>query len=215
MLELATDPSSRAFRLSGEEACWTLTVMEKRPEKMSRLSLWVDAFNEQLGRAIRWMVLAVVLIGAGNALARYAGKWLGMNLTSNFWLELQWYLFSLIFLLGGAYALHHNSHVRVDVFYSRFTPRGRAWNGLLGSVFLLLPFCLMMILTSWQSVANSWAVMELSSDPGGLPRYPIKTAIPIAFFLLFAQGCAQIVHHARVLRGREPAPAEEMPKEEL
>ncbi len=186
--------------------------MKQPPERMRRLSRWVDDFNEQLGRAIRWMILAVVLIGAGNALARYAGKWFGMNLTSNLWLELQSYLFSLVFLLGAAYTLHHDGHVRVDVFYTRLSPRGRAWTGLLGTVFFLIPFCLLMIISSWPGVCNSWAVRELSPDPGGLPRYPIKTAIPIAFFLLLAQGCAELVHHVRTLRGRELAPPAAEPK---
>ena len=189
--------------------------MQPKRERMSRLSRWVDGFNEQLGRTIRWLVLAVVLLGAGNALARYAGKWFGMNLTSNLWLELQWYLFSLVFLLGAAYTLHHNSHVRVDVFYSRLGPRGRAWTGLLGTVVFLIPFCLLMIFSSWPAVRNSWAIQEMSPDPGGLPRFPIKTAIPIAFFLLLAQGCAELVHHVRTLRGREPAPDVPEPKEGL
>lgn len=189
--------------------------MQPKHERMSRLSRWVDGFNEQLGRTIRWLVLAVVLIGAGNAVARYAGRWFGMNLTSNLWLELQWYLFSLVFLLGGAYTLHHNSHVRVDVFYSRLGPRGRAWTGLLGTVVFLIPFCLLMIITSWPAVRSSWVIQEMSPDPGGLPRFPIKTAIPIAFFLLLAQGCAELVHQVRTLRGREPAPVAPEPKEGL
>lgn len=182
---------------------------------MSRLYRWVDGFNDVLGHAIRWLVLAVVLIAAGNALARYAGKWFGMNLTSNGWLELQWYLFSLIFLLGGAYTLHHNGHVRVDVLYTRLGPRGRAWTGLLGTLLFLIPFCLLMILASWPAVRNSWAIHELSPDPGGLPRYPIKTVIPVAFTLLLLQGCAEVVHHVRALRGREPAPPTPGSKEGL
>ena len=166
----------------------------------------MSGLNEALGHAVRWLVLAVVLIGAGNAVARYAGKWFGMNLTSNVWLELQWYLFSVVFLLGAAYTLHHNGHVRVDVFYTRLGPRGRAWIGLLGTVIFLIPFCLLMIISSWPAVSNSWAIHELSPDPGGLPRYPIKTFIPIAFFLVLLQGCAELVRHVRTLRGREVAP---------
>ena len=190
--------------------------MKSSGQKLSGLARLVDDFNEALGRVVRWLVLAVVLIGAGNALARYTGRWFGWNLGSNLLLELQWYLFSLVFLLGAAYTLHHNGHVRVDVLYGRLGPRGRAWIGLLGGALFLIPFCLLMIATSLPSVRSSWAVLEMSPDPGGLPRYPIKTAIPIAFLLLLLQGCAELVRHARVLRGRDtppPAPAE--PKEGL
>ncbi len=189
--------------------------MDKSPKRLSRLPAWVDDFNEQLGHTIRWMVLAVILVGAGNALLRYAGKWCGLNLASNLWLELQWYLFSLIFLLGGAYTLHHNGHVRVDVFYSRLGPRGHAWIGLLGTVFFLIPFCLLMIITAWPMVWNSWAIQEGSPDPGGLPRYPIKTAILVGFLLLLVQGCAELVHHVRILVGREAEPPPVEPKEGL
>lgn len=189
--------------------------METSRERISRLSRCVDGFNDALGHAIRWLVLAVALIAAGNALARYAGKWLGLNLASNGWLELQWYLFSLLFLLGGAYTLHNNGHVRVDVLYTRLGPRGRAWTGLLGTLFFLIPFCLLMIVASWPAVRNSWAVHELSPDPGGLPRYPIKTVVPVAFTLLLLQALAELVHHVRALRGRETAPAATAAKEGL
>ena len=189
--------------------------MEERSAEECGWIRRVSALNEALGHAVRWLVLAVVLIGAGNALARYAGKWFGMNLTSNFWLELQWYLFSLVFLLGAAYTLHHNGHVRVDVFYTRLGPRGRAWTGLLGTVLFLIPFCLLMIVSAWPAVRNSWAIHELSPDPGGLPRYPIKTFIPIAFLLVLIQGIAELVRHVRTLRGRAPAEATEEPKVSL
>ena len=165
----------------------------------------IDALSEGVGRAVSWL-LAMVLLGSYNAVARYLGRWLGTNLGSNAYLEAQWYLFSLVFLLGGAYTLRHDAHVRVDVLYGRLSARARAWIDLLGSVLFLLPFCAFCVSVSWPAVRNSWAVWEGSPDPGGLPRYPIKTVIPVAFLLLALQGIVVAVRAARRLRGRE-APA--------
>lgn len=177
---------------------------------ITRLARFAEEFNERLGRVVRWLVLAVVLIGAFNAVARYVGRFTGRSLSSNLWIELQWYLFSLLFLLGTAYTLHHDGHVRVDVFFHRLGARGRAWVNLAGTVLFLIPFCILMIWTSWFPVANSWKILEMSPDPGGLPRYPIKTAIPIAFLLVLGVGCAQLVRLVRELRrgpsGGEPPP---------
>lgn len=168
-----------------------------------------DALSEWTGRAVSWLVGAMVLVAAFNAVARYAGRWTGANLSSNAYLELQWYLFSIVFLLGGSYALRHDAHVRVDVFYGRLTARGRAWVDLAGTVLFLIPFCVFMLAASWPSVAASWRVRELSPDPGGLPRYPVKTVVLAAFLLLIVQGAAEAVKRVRVLRGAappEPAP---------
>jgi TRAP-type mannitol/chloroaromatic compound transport system permease small subunit len=171
---------------------------------VTRLVRFSEDFCEQLGRVVRWLVLAIVLIGSLNAVARYLGRFVGFNLSSNLWLELQWYLFSLMFLLGAAYTLHHDEHVRVDVFIQRLSPRGRAWVNLAGTLLFLIPFCILMIWTSWFPVRNSWKILEMSPDPGGLPRYPIKTAIPVAFLLVLAVGCAQAVRLVRELRRRPP-----------
>jgi TRAP-type mannitol/chloroaromatic compound transport system permease small subunit len=142
----------------------------------------------------------MVLIGAYNAVARYLDRFTGWGLSSNTYIELQWYLFSLVFLLGAAYTLKHDSHVRVDVLYGRLSARNKAWVNLLGVVLFLFPFCLLMLIMSWSSVQNSWSVMEMSPDPGGLPRYPIKTVIPIAFILLMFQGVSMLVAQIDVLR---------------
>lgn len=142
----------------------------------------------------------MVLIGAYNALARYIDRFSGWGLSSNTYIELQWYLFSVLFLLGAAYTLKHDSHVRVDVFYGRLSARGKAWINLVGTLLFLFPFCVLMLVMSWSSVANSWAVWEMSPDPGGLPRYPIKTIIPIAFVLLILQGVSMLIHQIAILR---------------
>lgn len=118
----------------------------------------------------------MILTGAFNAVTRYAGRAIGHNLSSNAYLELQWYLFSILFLLGAAYTLKHDAHVRVDILYERRGPRGRAWTNLLGTFFFLIPFCLLVLWASCKLVYNSWSILEQSPDPGGLPRYLIKVS---------------------------------------
>ncbi len=160
----------------------------------------IDQFNERVGKVVYWLTLIMVMIGAYNAIARYFDRYTGWGLSSNTYIELQWYLFSLVFLLGAAYTLKRDSHVRVDVLYGRLSRKGKAWVNLLGTVLFLFPFCILMIIVSWSSVTNSWAVMEMSPDPGGLPRYPIKTMIPIAFLLLILQGISMLLNQIIILR---------------
>lgn len=161
----------------------------------------IDRVTDWVGRAVSWLVLAMVVIGAYNAVARYLGRFLGVNLSSNLYLELQWYLFSILFLLGAAYAVRHNVHVRVDVWSSRLSLRWRAWINILGTVLFLLPFSLFAIWLSWPSVRNSWAVRETSPDPGGLARYPLKTMILVCFALLVLQGMAELIKEIAKLKG--------------
>ena len=156
-----------------------------------------------------WLTLAMVLIASYNTIARYSGRHLGINLTSNALLELQWYLFSAVFLLGGAFALKRNAHVRVDVVYERLNPKARACINLAGTFLFLIPFSCMMLWATWGSVASSWEILEESSDPGGLPRYPVKTLIPIAFVLLIFQGLSQAVKEVRNLRDGMDASADD------
>jgi TRAP-type mannitol/chloroaromatic compound transport system permease small subunit len=160
----------------------------------------IDRLSEWVGRVAGWGVLAMILIGAYNALARYLGRFAGWNLSSNLYIELQWYLFSVVFLLGAANTLRRGGHVRVDVLYGRLSLRLRAWVDLLGTLVFLLPFSLFSLWLCWPSVRNSWAVRELSPDPGGLARYPIKTVILLAFTLLFLQGVSEAIKLLAVLR---------------
>lgn len=155
----------------------------------------------------------MVLLAAGNACARYLGRALGANLSSNVYLELQWYLFSLVFLLGGAWALEAKSHVRVDVFFARFSRRTQAWIDLLGTLFFLLPFSLFLLWVSWPTVLRSWRIAEGSPDPGGLPRYPIKTFLLVCFSLLALQGLAELIKAVATLRTGPPASHDEPPPE--
>ena len=165
----------------------------------------IDEFSESTGRVVYYCTLAMVSIGAFNAVARYTDKSTGLGLSSNTWLELQWYLFGLVFLLGAAYTLKHDDHVRVDVLYGRLSRRGKAWIDLAGTVLFLFPFCGLMIYMSIPMVENSWAVLEQSPDPGGLPRYPIRTMIPLAFVFLMIQGTAMVIRNVAILRGHDVA----------
>ena len=168
-------------------------------------SRFVDRLTGGLGRFIAWMALLMVLIGAYNAIARYLGRFIGVNLSSNLYLELQWYLFSLIFLLGAGFALKEDAHVRVDVVYGRLSARARAAINVVGSVFMLLPFSIFVLWVSWPSIRNSWAVREASPDPGGLPRYPLKAVIIAAFVLLVAQGVSEFLKDWATLRRKRDA----------
>lgn len=159
----------------------------------------IDALNEGIGRLVPWLVLAAVLISAGNAAARY-----GLDLSSNAWLEIQWYLFAALFLFAAAYTLKHNGHVRIDVLYARFPPRVRAWIDLLGALLFLLPMCALIAWLGWKGFLASFMVNEVSPDAGGLPRWPIKLAIPIGFGLLFLQGVSEAIKQLAFLTGHLP-----------
>lgn len=177
-------------------------------QRLLRLSAWIDRVNDAIGRFVYWLCLVMVLVAAFNSIVRYGGNFLGVNWSSNAYLEAQWYLFSVVFLLGAAYTLRHDGHVRVDVIFGRLSAKNQAWIDLAGTILFLIPFCVLMIWVSLPSVQHSWAVMEMSPDPGGLPRYPIKTLIPVAFTLLILQAFAMVVRNAAIIRGIpvEPEP---------
>lgn len=168
----------------------------------------LDGFSKNTGKWISWLTLAMVLVGTFNALARALSKSIGVNLASNALLEAQWYLFSLVFLLGAAYALQQNSHVRVDVLYGRLSVKARAWVNLGGSLLFLIPFCIILLMLCWPSVRASWSVWEQSPDPAGLPRYPIKSVVLAAFSLLLIQAVSQVIKNVAILRGNLPRKAE-------
>ncbi len=172
-------------------------------ERWLKLARAIDRLNLWVGRLVYWLVLLMVLVGAYNAVVRYLDRYTGIGLSSNFYIELQWYLFSLVFLLGAAYALQRDAHVRVDVFYGRLSPRARVWINLLGTVLFLLPFCGLVLWVSWGWMVNSWVVREMSPDPGGLPRYPLKAMLPVAFVLLALQGVSMLIHQIARLRHLE------------
>ena len=172
---------------------------DRRVTALQRISAAIDRLNDRIGSAIQWLALVMVVIGAFNAIARYMDQYTGMSLSSNAYLDLQWYFFSLIFLMGSAYGLNHDYHVRVDVMYARLSRRARAWIDLTGSVLFLVPFAVLMFWISWGWVVRSWTILETSADPGGLPRYPIKSVVLVSFLLLLLQALSQIVKNAAIL----------------
>jgi TRAP-type mannitol/chloroaromatic compound transport system permease small subunit len=170
--------------------------------KLLTLAQGIDRLTTGIGQLTAWLALAMLAIGGWNVVGRYGGKLVGQNLSSNSLLEAQWYLFDLIFLLGAAYTLQKNDHVRVDIFYKSLGDRQRAWVNLLGTLFFLLPFCGLVIFYSWGSVLNSWQIWEMSPDPGGLPRYPIKTMILVSLGLLILQGISEAIKNWAIISGQ-------------
>lgn len=165
-----------------------------------RAADWLDWLNDGIGRAVGWLAALLVIVGVVNVVGRYAGSFLGMQLSSNSLLEAQTYLYSLIFLLGAAHLLRREGHIRVDILYAGRTLRTRAWIDIAGTLVLLLPFCGLGLFLSLDYTAQSWADLEGSPNPGGLPRYPVKTVIPVAFGLLFLQGLSELVKRVAWLR---------------
>lgn len=176
--------------------------------KLLQISRIIDTINEWIGRFTYWLVLLMVLIGVWNVIGRYVGRLMGINLTSNALIEIQWYLFDLVFLFGAAYALKYNEHVRVDIFYKGWSRRRRALANFIGSILFLIPFCCLVIYYSWGAVINSWNILETSPDPGGLPRYPIKSAIIVGFILLILQGISEAIKNWSIWQAINPSEEE-------
>jgi len=162
-----------------------------------RLARAIDALNERVGRAVLWLVLITTLISAANAFSRYA-----LNLSSNAWLEIQWYLFAALFLLAAGYTLKHNGHVRIDVLHGRLSARTQAWIDLAGGLFFLLPLCFLMVWLSWPGFVEALIQGERSPDAGGLLRWPVRLTIPLGFALLALQGMSESIKRMAFLRGR-------------
>lgn len=170
-------------------------------QTLRKFAAGVDGLNDKIGVTIRWLTLIMVLIGAAGALVRYFARGLGLSLNLTPLIEAQWYAFSVIFLMGAAYGLSKDVHVRVDVLYSALSKKVRAWIDLVGTVIFLVPFSVLMLYVSWPAVRNSFAVREVSPDPGGLPRYPIKALILVSFALLLLQAVSQLLKHTDTIRG--------------
>jgi TRAP-type mannitol/chloroaromatic compound transport system permease small subunit len=145
----------------------------------------------------------MVLVSSGNAVSRYL-----LNVSSNAFLELQWYLFAMVFLLCAGYTLLHNEHIRIDVVTGRFSARTRAWIDVFGTVCFLLPVTLFIMWLSWPIFMNAWVSGEISSNAGGLIRWPARLMIPVGFFLLSLQGLSELIKRIAFLRGLIPDPAE-------
>ncbi|MFN7553020.1 MAG: TRAP transporter small permease subunit [Pseudomonadota bacterium] len=175
---------------------------------LERIASGIDAAIDALGRAVSWLTLAVVLLTFGVVVLRYAFDQGSIALQ-----DLVLWLHGAVFLVGASYALRHDAHVRVDILYQRWSPRGRALADLVGTLVFLLPFCVLLVWVSADYVASSWAVREGSKDAGGLPGvFLVKTLIPACGVLLGVQGIALALRKLAVLRGGAGAPTQGHPE---
>ena len=165
------------------------------------LSRAIDTTNATVGRWVGWLILLDVLVSSGNATVRYI-----FDESSNAWLELQWYLFSAVFLLCAGYTLLRNEHIRIDILTGRLSPRVKAWIDILGGLFFLLPTAILIMTLSWPMFLDSFDRREMSSNAGGLLRWPAKLIIPIGFLLLIAQALSELIKRVGFLTGHAEAP---------
>jgi TRAP-type mannitol/chloroaromatic compound transport system permease small subunit len=169
------------------------------------VSRWIDTLNEWVGRGVAWVTLGLVVVVFVDVLMRYI-----LNVSFVFTQELEWHLFGFIFLIGAGYTLLHDGHVRVDIIYQRIGWKGRAWVNLCGVLLFLIPGCIMVISTSWKFTMNSFAILEGSPDPGGIPyRFILKGCIPVGFALLLFQGISLGLHSFMQILGIEEVKKEE------
>jgi TRAP-type mannitol/chloroaromatic compound transport system permease small subunit len=169
-----------------------------------QFSRTVDRINSAIGRHVCWLILLAVLISTCNALVRKI-----FNISSNAFLELQWYLFSGVFLLAGAHALARNAHVRIDVLSSRLSPKGQIWVDIIGLIFFLTPVCVLVIVTSWPVFMESLLTGEMSNNAGGLILWPARLLVPVGFTLLLLQGFSQLIKRVAELQGMAPVQTEQ------
>jgi TRAP-type mannitol/chloroaromatic compound transport system permease small subunit len=178
-------------------------------KSLLKLSGLVDSLNERVGQIVMWLILVVVLISAGNAIVRKA-----FHMGSNALLDLQWYLYSSVFLLGAGYAFLKNVHVRIDFVSSRLTARGRSWVDIVGIIVFLAPFCWMLIEMSWPLALKAWISGEMSQNAGGLIRWPVYLLVPVGMALLLLQSASELIKRIAFLRGLIPDPLAHVPNSE-
>ena len=160
------------------------------------LSNGIDWLNEKLGGVCNWLVLAAVVVSAANAMIRYA-----FGYSSNSWLELQWYMFAVFVMFGASYTFKKNEHVRVEILYLMLSERGQIWLDMIGTLFFLIPSCLLLAYLSWPFFMQSYVVSEISSNAGGLVRWPIKFVVPAGLVLLALQGVSEVIKRIAALKG--------------
>ena len=171
-----------------------LKTGNKRVRALLKLSRGIDFINDQLGVVANWLVLFACLISAGNAASRYA-----FSLSSNAWLEVQWYMFAGMVLLGGPYTLKVNEHVRVDLVFSMVSERTRIWIDIFGCALFLLPICVILTYFTWFWFVDSWRINEMSSNAGGLIRWPVKLILPVGFAMMALQGISELIKRVEAL----------------
>lgn len=169
------------------------------------LSRLIDAVNDGIGRLAYWLVLVAVIVSSGNAVIRYT-----FNNSSNAWLELQWYLFASVFLLCSGYTFLRNEHIRIDIVLGKFSKRVQAWVDIFGILVFMFPMTLLIMILSWPMFWDSYITHEMSSDAGGLIRWPSKLLVPVGFFLLTIQGVSELIKRIAFLAGVIDEPGEKM-----
>ncbi|HTI47804.1 MAG TPA: TRAP transporter small permease subunit [Casimicrobiaceae bacterium] len=167
------------------------------------LSRAIDALTERVGRVVYWLILVVVIISALNATVRKA-----FNYSSNAYLEIQWYLFSVIFLFGAGYTLLRNEHVRIDIIAGRLSARTQNWIDVIGIVFFLFPMSIIIMWLSWPLFVDSYVRHEVSTNAGGLTIWPARLMVPVGFALLIVQGLSELIKRIAFLAGAAPNPLE-------
>ncbi|MGY3697704.1 TRAP transporter small permease subunit [Bradyrhizobium sp. ma5] len=163
---------------------------------MLALSQAIDRLNEKIGYVCNLLVLLACLVSAGNAMIRYA-----FSYSSNGWLEAQWYMFAILVMFGASYTFKRNEHVRVEILYLMLSERGQLWLDLIGTLFFLIPSCLLLAYLSWPFFHQAYAVGEMSGNAGGLLRWPIKFVIPSGFVMLALQGVSEVIKRIAALQG--------------
>ena len=163
------------------------------------VSRWIDAMTRAIGRSVAWLIVVAALISAGNAVVRKL-----FDLSSNAWLEMQWWLFAAVFLLAAPWTLALNEHIRIDIVNERMPRWMRNAIEIIGHVFFLLPMAALVAYTSWYFFVSSWQQNEQSSNFGGLPQWPVKFLIPLAFALLFVQGVSELIKRIAIINGDLP-----------
>lgn len=161
----------------------------------------VDWMTERIGRTVIWFLLAAVVVSTVNALVRYV-----FDIGSNAWLELQWYLFSAVFMLGAGYVFLHDQHVRIDVFFNHLSRKKQVWVDVIGILVFLLPLCVFIAWTALPSLIQAIDTWEVSPNPGGLVRWPLYALVPLGFALLFVQGVSELIKRVAFLSGAGPDP---------
>jgi TRAP-type mannitol/chloroaromatic compound transport system permease small subunit len=165
-------------------------------QALLKLSKLIDAMSTTIGKLTMWLILATTLISAGNAIVRKA-----FDMSSNGLLEIQWYLFAAVFMLGSGYGFLKNSHVRIDFISSKLTDRTRNWIDVLGILLVLIPFCVLLIDLSWPAFVNAYNNGEMSQNAGGLIRWPVYLLVPLGFTLLIIQAFSELIKRIAFLRG--------------
>jgi TRAP-type mannitol/chloroaromatic compound transport system permease small subunit len=182
--------------------CWINRRLfgRRHPENTMRplltLSTAIDELNEKVGYICNLLVLLSCLVSAGNAMIRYA-----FGYSSNGWLEAQWYMFAILVMYGASYTFKRNEHVRVEIFYLFLTERGQLWLDMIGTLFFLIPACLLLSYLSWPFFMQAYSVGEVSGNAGGLIRWPIKFVIPAGFVFLALQGVSEVIKRIAALQG--------------